>query len=132
MRTGCGGLQKSVRQRSGIKLSRNTLKNSGYTLDTNASERSVTQANADLTSVTAQITAFTAALDALPDGEEKENMRGKIRRLNDRKDNLNERIAKSGNSGLLMMQLRKGLADAQVAALDAFITGVTARKAAIG
>jgi predicted nucleic acid-binding Zn-ribbon protein len=104
----------------------------GYTLDTNASERSVTQANADLTSVTAQITAFTAALEALPDGEEKENMRGKIRRLNDRKDNLNERIAKSGNSGLLLVQLRKGLADAQVAALDAFITGVNARKTAIG
>jgi len=57
---------------------------------------------------------------------------GKIRRLNDRKDNLNERIAKSGNSGLLLVQLRKGLAEAQVGELDAFITGVTARKVAIG
>ena len=56
----------------------------------------------------------------------------KIRRLNDRKDNLNERIAKSGNSGLLLVQLRKGLAEAQVGELDAFITGVTARKVAIG
>jgi hypothetical protein len=58
-------------------------------------------------------------------------MRSKIRRLNDKKDNLNERIAKSGNSGLLQIQLRKGLAEAQVAELNTFITWVTAWKAAL-
>jgi hypothetical protein len=103
----------------------------GMVLDTNSTERSTQQAQADLLSVNAQITGFTAALDALPDGEEKENMRNKLRRLNDRKENLEERIGKSGNSGLLLMQMQRGLAEKQVAELDAFIAGVTARKTAL-
>jgi len=43
----------------------------------------------------------------LPDGEAKENMRNKLRRLNDRKENIEERISKSGNMGLLMMEMRQ-------------------------
>jgi predicted nucleic acid-binding Zn-ribbon protein len=104
----------------------------GYQLDTTATERTTAQAQSDLTSVNAQITAFTAALAALPDGPEKDAMASKIRRLNDRKDNLEERLAKSGSAGLLLMQLRKGIAEAQLAELNTFITGVTARKAALG
>jgi predicted nucleic acid-binding Zn-ribbon protein len=118
-------------ERANLEKTELNYEATGYGLDTSASERSVAQTQADLTSVNAQITAFTAALEALPDGEEKESMRSKIRRLNDRKDNLAERIAKSGNSGLLLIQLRKGLAEAQVTELNTFITGVTARKAAL-
>jgi len=58
-------------------------------------------------------------------------MRNKLRRLNDRKDNLEERLANTGNSGLLMMEMRKALAEAQVAALNTFIAGVEARKASL-
>ena len=70
-------------------------------------------------------------MEALPDGEAKENMRNKLRRLNDPKENLEERIGKSGNMGLLLMQMQRGLAEKQVAELDAFIAGVTARKTAL-
>ncbi len=98
----------------------------GMALDTNSTERSTQQAQADLISVNVQITAFTAALDALPDGEEKESMRSKIRRLNDRKENLEERIGKSGNSGLLLMQMQRSLAEKQVKELNTFIKDVEA------
>lgn len=103
----------------------------GFQLDTASTAKSVAQAQADLASVNVQITAFTAALEALPEGEEKTKMAGRIRRLNDRKDNLEERLANTGNSGLLMMEMRKALAEAQVAALNTFIAGVEARKAAL-
>jgi predicted nucleic acid-binding Zn-ribbon protein len=104
---------------------------SGYKLDTTATARSVAQAQADLTSVNVQITAFTAALEALPDGDEKTKMASRIRRLNDRKENLEERVSNTGNTGLLLIEMRKGLADKQVEALNSFIAGVEARKAAL-
>jgi predicted nucleic acid-binding Zn-ribbon protein len=104
---------------------------SGYRLDTTSTARSVAQAQADLASVNVQITAFTAALDALPDGEEKTKMASRIRRLNDRKENLEERVSNTGNTGLLLIEMRKGLADKQVEELDSFIAGVAARSAAL-
>jgi predicted nucleic acid-binding Zn-ribbon protein len=103
----------------------------GYKLDTTATARSVAQAQADLTSVNVQITAFTAALEALPDGDEKTKMASRIRRLNDRKENLEERVSNTGNTGLLLIEMRKGLADKQVEELNSFIAGVEARKAAL-
>lgn len=104
---------------------------SGFELDSASTAKSVAQAQADLTSVNIQITAFTAALNALPEGDEKSKMAGRIRRLNDRKDNLEEKLANSGNSGLLLMEMRKEMAEAQIAALNTFITGLEARKAAL-
>ncbi len=103
----------------------------GMVLDTTSSERSTQQAQADLLSVNAQMLGFNAAFDALPDRPEKETMRNKIRRLNDRKENLEERIGKSGNSGLLLMQMQRSLAEKQVDELNTFIAGVEARKVAL-
>jgi hypothetical protein len=54
-----------------------------------------------------------------------------IHQLNNRKGNLDERIGKSGNSGFLLIQLRKGLAEKHVDELNTFITGVEARKVAL-
>ena len=104
---------------------------SGFELDSASTAKSVAQAQADLTSVNIQITAFTAALNALPEGDEKTKMAGRIRRLNDRKENLEEKLTNSGNSGLLLMEMRKEVAEAQIAALNTFITGLEARKAAL-
>jgi hypothetical protein len=58
-------------------------------------------------------------------------MRNKLRRLNDRKENLEESMGKRSNSRLLLMQMQRGLAEKQVAEPDAFIAGVTARKTAL-
>jgi len=55
-------------------------------------------------------------------------MAGRIRRLNDRKDNLEEMLANTGNSGLLMMERRKALAEIQVGALTNFISGAKPGK----
>jgi hypothetical protein len=76
------------------------------------------------------MTAFTAAFDALPEGEEKAMMASRIRRLNDRKENLEERLCNTCNKGLLI-EMHKGLAEMQVEALGSFIVGVEARKAAL-
>lgn len=103
----------------------------GLVLDTSASLRTTAQNNADLVSVNAQIAGFTAALNALSDGPDKEEMASKIRRLNDRKDNLEERISKSGNSGLLLMEMQRGMLEKQVTELTSFIDVVGVRKAAL-
>lgn len=99
--------------------------------DSDASLRSTTQAQADLHSVNAQVTGFQAAFDALPDGPEKTKMGSKLRRLNDRKENLEERLGNAGNTGLLPLQMQRGLAEKQVEELNTFIAGVEARKAAL-
>jgi predicted nucleic acid-binding Zn-ribbon protein len=104
---------------------------SGFELDSASTAKSVAQSQSDLTSVNIQITAFTAALNALPEGDEKTKMAGRIRRLNDRKENLEEKLTNSGNSGLLLMEMRKEMAEVQITALNTFITGVEARKAAL-
>jgi hypothetical protein len=78
------------------------------------------------------MTAFTAAFDALPEGEEKTKMASRIRRLNDRKENLEERLCNTGNTGLLLIEMRKGLAEKQVEAPDNFIATVQVRKTALG
>jgi hypothetical protein len=55
----------------------------------------------------------------------------RIRRLNDRKENLEERISKSGSTGLLLSQMQRGMTEKQVEELTVFIAAVNTRKAAL-
>jgi hypothetical protein len=91
----------------------------------------VNQTNASLISVLAEITGAEAAIAALPVGKDKEAYTSKLRRLNDRKENLEDRLKKSGAASLLESELETALINIQLTELDSFVTAVTARKATL-
>ena len=93
--------------------------------------RSAANLTATLATVSAQITAFTAARDAMPEGPDKDNLTNRLRRLNDRKENLEERQNRSGAVALLDNELELSLIAAQMAVFDSFADAVTDRKNAI-
>lgn len=94
-------------------------------------ERSNAKLSADLASVTAQLSGYTAALDVLTDEKSRANMQSKIRKLNDRKENLEERVGKSGTSSILENELDLMLLDKQIAEIELFMTAVTDRKSGL-
>lgn len=94
-------------------------------------EKAIEQTTASLISVNAEITGVEAAIAVLPDGKVKQNNVSKLRRLNDRKDNLEERLQKGGAALLLDTELENSLLQLQVAEIDAYIAAVTARKGAL-
>jgi hypothetical protein len=120
-----------VLDRAAIEKAEMEHKLSGLVLETNGNDRSLSQVRANLASVNAQITGFEAARDALPEGPEKVLMNSKIRKLNDRKENLEERLSQSGSTGLLLTEMERGIIEKHVTELDTFITAVTTRKAAL-
>jgi hypothetical protein len=85
--------------------------------------------NASLISTRAQITGTEAAIAEMPDGDAKDDLISKLRRLNDRKENLEERLLKGGSAALLDTELDAGLLAAQVIEIDLFITAINTRKA---
>lgn len=58
-------------------------------------------------------------------------LEGKLRRLNDRKDNLVERQLKGGNVSLPDYELEASLAQKQVLEITAYLDEVAARKAVL-
>jgi hypothetical protein len=92
-------------------------------------EKATALTNASLISVRAEITGTEAAIAAMPDGEAKEDLVSKLRRLNDRKDNLEERLQKGGAAALLDAELDAQLLTVQVTEVDVFLAAVAARKA---
>lgn len=94
-------------------------------------QKTTAQNNANLISVKAQITGTEAAIAELPEGDDKKEMQSKLRRLNDRKDNLIERIEKGGNPALLDTELDAALLAKQIAEIDVYIAEVTAHKATL-
>ena len=103
----------------------------GLVIETSGNERSLATVKANLISVTAQITGFNAALAELPEGPDKQDMVSRIRKLNDRKENLEERLSKTGSTGLLLTELQRGMLEKQVAEMEVFNTAIEARKAAL-
>jgi hypothetical protein len=102
----------------------------GRTLN-NQSE-SIALANAKLVAVTAEITGQQAALATLPEGHpNRKAIESKIRRLNDQKENLEERLESGGNATLLDDELDAGLIRAQIAEIDTYVSVVNTRKAAL-
>lgn len=98
----------------------------------NNQSESVALANARLLAVRAESTGQQAALEALPEEHpSRRAIESKIRRLNDQKDNLEERLENGGNAALLDDELDAGLLRAQIAEIDAYIAAVNTRRTAI-
>jgi len=94
-------------------------------------ERSTALNNASLISVNAQITGTTAAIAEMEEGDAKKDMQSKLRRLNDRKENLEERLERGGNVSLLDTELDAELLAVQVAEIDVYLAEIATRKAAL-
>lgn len=92
---------------------------------------SVQAAKARLIEVNAQITGTTAALAALPAGKYKDTVVSRLRRLNDRKDNLEDQLKNSGAAALIDAELGAKLLEIQVTEIDNFIADVSAHKATL-
>ncbi|MCW3091744.1 MAG: hypothetical protein JWP81_2813 [Ferruginibacter sp.] len=94
-------------------------------------EKSTALTNASLIGVDAEIAGTEAAIAVMPDGDAKTGMQSKLRRLNDRRDNLLERQQKGGNVALLDYELDAALADKQLNEITAYMTAISTRKAAL-
>jgi len=94
-------------------------------------EKVVQQTNINLITVKAEITGTEAAIAGMPEGEQKENYQDKLRRLNDRKDNLEERLRKGGAAALLDTELDAALLIAQITEIDAYLAAIAAHKATL-
>ncbi len=94
-------------------------------------KKNAAQNKASLIAVKAQITGASAGITELPEGPDKKEMQSDLRRLNNRKDNLIERIEKGGSPALLDTELDGALLVIQVEAIDAYITAITAHRATL-
>jgi hypothetical protein len=92
-------------------------------------EKSTAQTTASLVSTKAQMTGTEAAIAVMPDGDAKVDLQSKLRRLNDRKENLEERLQKTGTAALLDTELNAALLAAQVVEINTYISDVDKRKA---
>lgn len=90
-------------------------------------ERSVKH-ETDLGAVTAELDSLNAIFDTLPDGEVKEDVESRIKRLEYRQWLLEERSDSYGVISLLEQQMDIAKIDAQIAEIDTFITAVEAHK----
>lgn len=93
--------------------------------------RSSAKLTSTLATVGAQITAFTSARDAMPAGPDKDAMISRLRRLNDRMENLEESRNKAGAVALIDNELERSMIDGQIAVINDFLVAVTTRKEAI-
>ncbi len=94
----------------------------------NGRMRTATRLAATLATVEAQIAAFTAARDAMPEGPDKDSMSSRLRRLNDRMENLEESRSRSGAVALLDTDFDRAMITAQLAEVNNFIAAIEARK----
>ncbi|HSC54260.1 MAG TPA: hypothetical protein VLC98_11580 [Phnomibacter sp.] len=94
-------------------------------------ERTAIQIDTNLVSVTAQLAAFQAAREVMQPGIDRDNMDSTIRRLNDRKENLEERKTKTGNLALLDNELEQSRNSLQITEIDGFIAAVEVHKATL-
>jgi DNA repair protein RadC len=56
------------------------------------------------------------------------DLQSKLRRLNDRKENLEERLQKTGAAALLDTELNAALLATQVVEINTYVTAITTRK----
>ena len=91
--------------------------------------RTATRLAATLATVVAQIEAFTAARDAMPEGPDKDAINSRLRRLNDRMENLEESRQRTGTVALLDTEMNRAMIAAQIGVVDDFIEELEVRKA---
>lgn len=91
-------------------------------------ERTTNSDTASLASVKAEITGVEAGIAVLSEGEEKRKQVSRLRKLNDRKDNLEERLLNGGNVSLLDSSLDATLLASQLTEINGYIAAINARK----
>jgi len=94
-------------------------------------QKTTDAAGARLIEVNAQITGTTSAIASLPEGKTKKGLVSKLRRLNDQKDNLSDRLTNTGSYGLLDSALNLQLIQLQINEIESYITLVTNHKATL-
>jgi len=87
--------------------------------------------SASLIGVIAQITGTEASIAAMPEGKQKDNEISRLRRLNDRRENLEDSLKRGGSAALLDAELEAGLLVAQIAEIDAYLTAIATRRDAL-
>lgn len=97
----------------------------------NSRLRTATKLAATLATVVAQIDAFTAARAAMPEGPEKDSLSSKLRRLNDRMENLEESRSRAGAVSLLDTEMERSMIAAQIGVVDDYKAALQARKEAL-
>ncbi len=94
-------------------------------------QKSTDSKNVRLIEVNAQIAGANAALSNMPAGKEKKLMESKLRRLNDRRDNLLDNLSNEGGAALLDASLEVQLIQLQLAEIDKYIDAVNDRRNAL-
>lgn len=94
-------------------------------------EKTTSLANASMIAVNAQIAGTEAAIAVMPDGDDKDDLVHKLRRFNDKKDNLTERLQKGGAAALLDTELDAGLLTAQLTEIELYLTAIATHKATL-
>jgi hypothetical protein len=94
-------------------------------------EKTTALANASMIAVKAQIAGAEAAIAVMPDGDDKDDLVNKLRRFNDKKDNLTERLQKGGTAALLDTELDAGLLAAQLTEIDLYLAAIATHKATL-
>lgn len=104
------------------------FKQTTLTRELDGQEKSVDTITATLIAVNAQLTGFAAAIAAMADGEAKKDLQSKVRRLNDQKENLEERLGKSGAPAYLGTELQAEISKKGIEEIDVLIAAIAQRK----
>ena len=97
---------------------------------TSYEERSVKH-ETDLAAVTAELSSLNGVVGSLPEGQVKDDIESRIKRLEYRKWLLEERSDTYGAIALLEQQLAVAEINAQLEEIDAFIAEVTDHKTSL-
>lgn len=122
----CDGLLATKqRERTGLV---NRLNNLQYQLD-NWDDAS--SATTELAATQALITGLKPVVAALPDGDDKRRSENQLNRYQTRANNLTGKVENYGVLALLEKELDRDTLTGDIAMLDAFVTAVTTRRAAL-
>lgn len=95
-------------------------------------EEKFTQLGADLSSVNGELTGIDAALASLPDGEVKEDMEARKKKLEYKKFLLEERSEDYGALALIEKEMEIALVDKQLEELVTLLSALETKKGELG
>ncbi len=113
------------RERTGLV---NRLNNLQFQLD---NWDDATSASAELTATQALIAGLTPVVAALPEGDDKRRNKNQLNRYETRVNNLTSKMENYGVIAKLEKELDRETLTSDIATLDAFVTAVTNRRAAL-
>lgn len=119
-------LTEVQKQKEDLEYARTSKERSRITY----AERSV-QTDADLLAINGEVSSLQTVLASLPEGDTKEEMEVKLKKLEYRQFLLKERNEDYGLVALLDRELDVAFVDAQLAEINTFIAQVEAHKATL-